>query len=54
MITQLYGEAGSGKTQTAMLFALGVHLKIVRQYRGIQQLVIYHQERICIWEDLQN
>ena len=24
MITQIYGEAGSGKTQTAMLFALGV------------------------------
>lgn len=24
MVTQLYGESGSGKTQTAMLFALGV------------------------------
>jgi RecA/RadA recombinase len=26
MITQLYGESGSGKTQTAMLFGLGVLL----------------------------
>ena len=26
MITQIYGEAGSGKTQTAMLFALGVNI----------------------------
>ena len=25
MITQIYGEAGSGKTQAAMLFALGVN-----------------------------
>lgn len=24
-ITQLYGEAGCGKTQIAMMFALGVH-----------------------------
>ena len=24
MITQVYGEAGGGKTQMAMLFALGV------------------------------
>lgn len=28
MVTQLYGESGSGKTQTAMLFALGVHYSI--------------------------
>ena len=27
MITQIYGEAGSGKTQAAMLFALGVRTK---------------------------
>lgn len=33
-ITQLYGEAGGGKTQTAMLFGLGVHASSLRQYKG--------------------
>lgn len=35
MVTQLFGEAGSGKTQVAMLFALGVHLGIVRPSQGV-------------------
>lgn len=35
MITQLYGEAGSGKTQLAMLFALGVISLSHRQWSEI-------------------
>lgn len=33
MVTQLYGESGSGKTHTAMLFALGVMVYLYRQWK---------------------
>ena len=38
-ITQLYGESGSGKTQIAMLFALGVSLHLNRHFPDKFQFV---------------
>ena len=52
MISQIYGEAGSGKTHVAMIYSLGVTLVIFRQSRGTYQFVICRPKRNLVGTDL--
>jgi replication-associated recombination protein RarA len=50
MITQLYGEAGSGKTQTAMLFALGVSILLsVGNFQEPKSRLPRHRKVTSLW-----
>ncbi len=41
IVTQVYGESGCGKSQLAMLFAIGVKNLLVRQLQGAYLAVFY-------------
>ena len=52
MISQIYGEAGSGKTHVAMMYSLGVTLVIFRQCRGTYLFAICRPKRNLAGIDL--
>lgn len=45
IVTQLYGEAGCGKTQVAMMFVLEVLIRRYRPFRGICRPATYRLRR---------
>ena len=52
MISQIYGEAGSGKTHVAMMYSLGVTFVIFRQCRGTYLFAICRHKRNLVGTDL--
>lgn len=45
VITQIYGEAGCGKSNLAILSTIGVRITLFRLFRGTFQFVISPQKK---------
>lgn len=44
-VTQVYGESGTGKSQLAMLWALGVHFILERQSLEASDAAFYQPKK---------